>query len=170
MTDQNTPHGTELATSVNEVAEPGPEVSKGRRSMIKGAVGTLPMILTLQSGAALARSSNLIIAASPASAKDAYGRTLCMDESSVYPAAEAGMYDLGEPASGTVMAINDRKHMSWDGRRASYISEDEMCERGGTYYYAKRYGYGTVDCKGGGMLVSAGAISSFAGKIDIIDM
>ncbi len=49
---------------------------RGRRAVLKGAVAAMPMILTLQSGAALARSSNMISASSPDSAIDAEGRTL----------------------------------------------------------------------------------------------
>lgn len=147
-------------------------VVRGRRALIKGAAGALPAILTLQSGAALARSSNMISTSSPEEAKDSYGRTLCMDGRSVSPAQGEGgqVYDMGEPPYARVTAIADREYY-WHSEQDGFgkIDESEMCEKGGTYYYKRRWGMGQVNVRKG-MLVSATALSSFAGKVDIIDI
>ncbi len=176
-----------------------------RRALLKGAAITMPMILTLQSGAALARSSNLI-SASPYGYEDANGRTMCLDLDSVYPAGDYGdKYDLGEPAYGRVSAINDRDYRRSRGARAERVSEKQMCTEGRTYYYKDRsWLYSDVDDNGAttntqsnyygiddrenkrskyggkrgwkevqvpqGILVSATALSSFAGHIVITDL
>ncbi|MGI9343461.1 MAG: hypothetical protein ACR2QV_11470 [Gammaproteobacteria bacterium] len=145
---------------------------KGRRALIKGAAGALPMILTLQSGAALARSSNLISSASAESAKDQYGRTLCMDGKSVYPvdSGPANVYDMGEPPEAVVSVIRDRKYYIWsEGDGLGQVTTEEMCDRGGYYFVKRRWGWRKVYVKRG-MLVSATALSSFAGHIHLIDV
>ena len=145
-------------------------VVRGRRALIKGAAVALPAILTLQSGAALARSSNMI-STTTSDAKDGDGRTLCMDARSVTPVEGDGgnLYDLGEPPHARVQAIEERDYY-WKPSRGGWtqIDESEMCERGGTYTY-NSYGPKTVDVRNG-MLVSATALSSFAGKVDIVDI
>lgn len=176
MTDRNSKkeRETEHSVSVSEssVEHQEASTSKGRRALIKGAAGALPMILTLQSGAALARSSNLISSASPESAKDQYGRTLCMDGQSVYP-VEGGpdnVYDMGEPPQAVVSAISDRQYYIWsqaDG--LGEVTTEHVCERGGYYFVKRRWGWGKVYVKRG-MLVSATALSSFAGHIQLIDV
>ena len=139
-----------------------------RRALLKGTVVTMPAILTLQSGAALARSSNLISAALPGTT-DHLDRTLCLDARYVDPVRfdSHEKYDLGEPADGQVCAINDRDHFLAATAGHGQVDEWEMCERGGTYYYKNR-GWQQVDVPQG-ILVSATALSSFAGYIDIID-
>ena len=74
----------------------------GRRSILKGAIAAAPVIATLPSGAALARSSNLISATSPTGAFDGYGRTQCLDASS--GSLSGSVMDLGVPPSGNVSA------------------------------------------------------------------
>lgn len=140
-----------------------------RRLLLKGSVSSLPAILTLHSGAALARSSNLIGAARTAS-PDANGRTLCLDVDSVYPAdGNPYVYDLGEPAYARVTAIHERDYRYRPRWRASGVSEAEMCQNGGTYYY--RTGWSWNEAKvSKGVLVSATALSSFAGDIVISDL
>ena len=83
--------------------------SLGRRAILKRGVVAMPAILTLQSGAALARSSNLISASHPRTT-DRRGRTLCIDSRSVYPAGGrrgARVYDLGNPPHAVVNVIRD---------------------------------------------------------------
>ena len=63
--------------------------SVSRRSMLKGTATAMPAILTLQSGAALARSSNLISTIDYKS-PDRHGRTLCLNLDSVVPAGRDG--------------------------------------------------------------------------------
>ncbi len=113
---------------------------KSRRALLNGAVRAMPAVLTLQSGAALARSSNLI-SASPRDHKDRYGRTLCLDLRTVRPDGRSGrVYDLGHPAYGRVTALRDREYYAAPDHRSAAVSEARMCHEGGTYYYrARRY-------------------------------
>ena len=152
--------------------------SPGRRALLSGAVKAAPVVLTLQSGAALAQSSNLI-SASTSSYRDGAGRTLCLNTDSVDTVdAGYGLYDLGEPASGHVTAINERDYRVQPRRRAGRIDESTMCARGGSYYYRDRGAPATngapknwrrVDVKRG-VLVSATAMTSFAGSMIVTDL
>jgi hypothetical protein len=58
--------------------------SPSRRRLLKGGATALPVILTLHSGAALARTSNLL-SATDYFETDELGRTLCVDATSVCP-------------------------------------------------------------------------------------
>jgi hypothetical protein len=134
-----------------------------RRRVLKVAVATAPFIATLPSGAALARSSNLIGTAPAANARDAQGRTLCLDLRSGTGNYYNGALDLGQPPSGQLTAIKDRTYRVDDHIWSSQISESEMCKKGGKYYYYSS-GWRNVNVPKG-MLVSATALSSFAGSI-----
>ena len=140
-----------------------------RRALLKGAIATMPMILTLQSGAALARSSNLITASRPRSAKDAEGRTLCMDYNyvdTVYGADNVA--DLGEPPYAHITAI--RKDIYFDSPDGEVIRRWRMCREGGVFFTKKDATFYETDYVPKGMLVSATALSSFAGHIDITEL
>ena len=92
MTDQSRKDITEAAKTLRE--QPA---KLSRRALIKGGAVAMPAILTLHSGAALARSSNLISASSPQTT-DRLGRTLCVSKRSVVPADRyREVYDLGHP-------------------------------------------------------------------------
>ena len=130
-----------------------------RRAIIKGAAGTLPTILTLQSGAALARSSNLIRPSTEAT--DANGRTLCLSERSVDAVYENGQIDLGDPAYGHVTAITERDYYREPNRASEPMSEEDMCLTGEPAYF-KSMGWNEKQAPKG-FLVSADACSSFAG-------
>jgi hypothetical protein len=134
-----------------------------RRNVLKVAVATAPFIATLPSGAALARSSNLIGAASAANAKDSLGRTLCLDKKSGTGNFQNGALDLGVPASGRLTAIKERDYRVDDKFTATAISESQMCNQGGTFYHWSS-GWRQVKVPKG-ILVSATALSSFAGQI-----
>lgn len=144
--------------------------SPGRRAMLRGTATAMPVVLTLQSGAALARSSNLISASHPQT-RDRWGRALCLDTNSVYPVGRSGnLYDLGEPASADVGAIWGREYRVEPKRRSRRIDASEMCLRGKPgYYKTRRNGrWRKVETKG--MIVSATALRSFAGRVRITDM
>ncbi|MBN9462566.1 MAG: hypothetical protein J0H00_15255 [Burkholderiales bacterium] len=171
----------------------------GRRAMLRGAAAAVPTILTLHSGAALARSSNLLTVADGAPL-DAKGRNLCVDESSVKvePGPPKG-YDLGEPAHANVTAIpTGRTYYRDTGRDGPTVSPQEMCQTGGEFYYKgnpaldaldassasgsedaagfgvrmsadwqkKNQGWKKVSVPRGG-LVSATALASFAGRVNV---
>ena len=134
-----------------------------RRRVLKVAVATAPLIATLPSGAALARSSNLIGAAPAASAHDAQGRTLCLDLKSGTGNYANGSLDLGASPKGNLTAIKDRYYWTDDKFTSPMISEPDMCKQGGTFHY---WNSGWRDAKvPKGILVSATALSSFAGSI-----
>ena len=140
--------------------------SVSRRRLIKGAIATAPFIATLPTGAALARSSNVITSSSEAGAKDVFGRTLCMDDRSGVDYGTA--IDLGPWPHGSVNAITDRKYFTQAAWRSTPVSEGYMCKQGGGYYYWN-YGWKQVKVPRG-MLVSATAIASFAGGIKITEI
>ena len=156
----------------------------------------MPAILTLHSGAALARSSNLI-SATNGNPRDRRGRVLCLDRRSVRPAGRGGrVYDLGEPAYGRVAAINDHGFKTLPSRDGQAVSRRQMCEQGGTYFYRdRRHSWEGIwedeavdkaestDSKSyvfrrrwqkvevpKGVLVSATALTSFAGRVSITDI
>src|SRR6056297_4326102 len=102
----NSDRESDAMTDRNPVS--GPK-SISRRSLLKGSVKAMPVVLTLHSGAALARSSNLISGTVTPHMDDAR-RTACLDTSSVDPAGSPDLYDLGERPHARVHMINDRDH------------------------------------------------------------
>ena len=200
-----------------EISEATPDTERqapksiSRRAILRGAVTTMPVVLTLQSGAALARSSNLI-SASRYSSEDRRGRTLCLDTDSVNPVSGSDhVYDLGEPARAHVYAINERDYRVAPHRNARRITEEQICRSGRPGFYRGEYGweqvtgddlefdddaeYGDDDGNGEnfllnwqdtsearyrrrweevrvrrGVLVSATALSSFAGSVRVTDL
>ena len=126
----------------------------------------MPAILTLHSGTALARSSNLISASAPGT-RDGLGRTLCLDTSSVEPVGDsANVFDCGDPPSATVNIIQERDYFRSKDKSGGDISEDEVCS-GGTVYF-KPVGGGpweqlTLENKG--VVISTGAALSMADGI-----
>lgn len=151
---------------VNSTEEDRPE-SVSRRKLLRSGVTAMPAILTLQSGAALARSSNMISAA-PTETKDRLGRTLCLDTNSVYPVGDSGHhYDLGNPPQAEITILTDRDYKLRRNRRGSRVSEGTMCERGGTYWFNDRNGEGwqSVTLPQNGVVVSSGAMTSIADHV-----
>ena len=153
----------------NENPDQLPE-NLSRRAVIKGGVTAMPAILTLHSGAALARSSNLI-SASPPGTTDGMGRTLCVDERSVMPADDyLEIYDLGEPPSANVTIIRgpgEREYFAKeDNSGPVQISPDAMCERGGRFYWRGRQKGGWQEVSvNRGFVVSAGAMASISAHV-----
>ena len=145
-------------------------VSAGRRALLKGSVAAVPTILTLQSGAAYARSSN-VISASHVATTDRFGRTLCLDPESVDAVGGTrNLYDLNDPPSASITAIHDRDHRRAPNRSADQVRESTMCTEGGVYYHKPWGGrWQEVHVKQG-VLVSATALTSFAGSIVVTDL
>jgi hypothetical protein len=143
------------------------EARVDRRRLLKVAVATAPVIATLPTGAALARSSNLIgPTAGPGT--DLQGRTLCLDATSG-TSLEGGVIDLGTPPSGYITAIRERDYVEEPKGSAAAITEREMCTRGGEFYYKSPYGW-TPTKVSRGIVVSATAASSLAGAIKITEV
>lgn len=136
--------------------------SVGRRALLKGGVAAMPAILTLQSGAALAQSSNMMISAAHPKTKDSLGRTLCLDTNSVYPAeGHNSAYDMGSPPKAHVNIISKRKYYRSDSRRSGRVYRGEMC-RGGTYWHEEGGNWKSVDLPYKGIVVSSGSMYSVA--------
>jgi len=130
----------------------------------------MPVVLTLHSGAALARSSNMLSgAADQANLKyDGEGRLLCLDTMSVDPdpAGSPNIYDLGPQPSANFYAINKRNYHR-EKNASDPLTAEEICDQQGVFYYKVNSANGTVwqqtVDKKKGMLVSANAMQSFAG-------
>jgi len=151
-----------MADATKQSLELKSEPVLNRRRLLKVAVATAPVIATLPTGAALARSSNLIGATS-GPGKDALGRLQCLDlRSGTY---SGGMLDLGVSPNGNLKAITDRDWHEQPNGGSPSISEREMCTRGGDFYYNST-GWKTATVPRG-IVVSATALSSFAGSIYI---
>lgn len=190
----------------NEGTETSPNVagsvagaSMRRRVMLRGAAAAVPTILTLHSGAALARSSNLLSVADGAPS-DALGRNLCVDESSVtVDPGTRKAYDLGQPPQANVTGISQRTYYRDSSGSGATVTPQQMCQSGGEYYYKGDPGLNSlgvatekgdnslfgvrvsVDGKSAnegwtkvtvprGGLVSATAFASFAGAINVRDI
>jgi hypothetical protein len=148
----------------------------GRRGLLRGASSAVPAILTLQSGAALAKSSNLI-GANPYS-RASEGKFNCLDFDGIDRTDKPNVFDLGSPPMGHVTRIDadsdyyktnpDHQHGSW-GSGPTEVSKSKMCADGGTYYRKDRWRTRQVNVKRG-MLVSATALSSFSSGINYTDV
>jgi len=138
--------------------------SLSRRSLLKKGVTAMPAILTLQSGAALARSSNMI-SASSSDTTDGLGRTLCVDKSSVYPEDGYGeMYDLGNPPHAVVNVIRGPGETIFyeTKNKSTPISPGALCERGGPAWFKPDEGQWESRQFGAGFVASSGSIASMA--------
>lgn len=145
--------------------------SISRRDVLRRGVTAMPAILTLQSGAALARSSNMISPSSP-DTTDRRGRTICLDTNTVDFASDTGnAFDLGEPPRpATVNIIRRRRYYVEPDRRSDRMTAGEICEKGGTYYYKERSSrtWQSIELPRfprSGVVVSSGAMTSMADHI-----
>jgi hypothetical protein len=84
-----------------------------RRSLLKGSVKAMPVVLTLHSGAALARSSNTNLI-SESGGMDFDGNYRCLETRNLMPVAESeSLYDFGNPrAFADVAVIPDRRYFA----------------------------------------------------------
>lgn len=96
-------------------------------------------------------------------ALDSRGRTLCLDRKSGVREYSTRL-DLGSPPSGKLVAIKDRDYRVAAKSDAKRVSEGDMCSSGGEYHYHNAGRWTKVKVPRG-MLVSATAVSSFAGSL-----
>ena len=145
MTDQS---------SKDRVKESGKQpATVSRRALLRGGVTAMPAILTLQSGAALAVTSNLI-SASAQGTTDGLGRTMCLDTNSVTHLS-GNVFDLEEPPSAKVTIIPDRDYRVEDNNKSGgEISEGAMCESDATTFYYNENGWQPVEVPSRGIVVS----------------
>jgi hypothetical protein len=137
-----------------------------RRALLAGASkAAVPAIVTLYSGAALARSSNLISADPTPSADGNLYR--CLDTSSVYSVGN-NTYDLGTPPMGHVTQISSQAKYVKIGSNGQptniAVTGDQMCATGGSYYRKGYSGFTKVTVRKGA-IVSATALGSFANNV-----
>ena len=127
----------------------------------------MPAILTLHSGAALARSSNLI-SASSSDTTDGMGRTLCVDKSSVVYAGDQGeIYDLDEPPYAEVNIIRGPDEVQYYETQggSTPILPGAMCEKGGPFWSKPAGGKWEAKQLNQGFVTSVGAWTSMAGFV-----
>ena len=109
-----------------------------RRMMLKGSASAMPAIMTLKSGAAHARSSNLI-GASPYPERDRQGRLLCLNIDSVSSVGGSEQsFDIGEYGKAEIVAITERDYRAYPRMNAPRVSEERACLEGRTVYYIER--------------------------------
>lgn len=112
--------------------------SVGRRALLRGGVAAMPAILTLQSGAALAKSSSMMVTPARPDTTDKLGRTLCLDTNSVYPAQDHPRgWELGTPPHAKLNIISDRVYYRAKSKRSGKVKKGEMC-RGGTFWHKEK--------------------------------
>jgi len=130
-----------------------------RRILMRGGSAAVPMILTLHSGAALARSSNLIgIATGPSE-----GSYQCLSENSYTP--DGNKLDLGDNPTLNVTRIStDGTYSREDNNNPSNrVDGRAMCAEGGDFYERVSGGWQQVSVQKGS-LVSFAALGSFVGR------
>jgi len=140
-----------------------------RRTLLKAGATAMPLVLTLQSGEALARSSNLISAAP--GQRNENRKALCLDTSTAEPVFDGHKYDLHDPGYATVNVIRDADYypVSPDGdggRSGDPIGADDFCELGGGRQYHDG-GWHQVDLPTNGIIVSANSLHSVSSRVDI---
>jgi hypothetical protein len=163
MSTQDESKRTSLSKS-----EEGRPASMGRRAILRGGVTAMPAILTLHSGAALARTSNLI-SASPG-ARDINQNVWCLDTSTAvdyYP--DSGKYDFGDPGYATVNVFPDTVYESGTGQSKVSMTADQFCASGGSANYHLQGGGSptTVTLQSPGIVVSSNAYNSLSPRINI---
>ena len=141
-----------------------------RRTMLRGATATLPTILTLTSGAALAASSNLIRTVQSTS-----GDVLCLQPGSTQTPngltpQNPNVYDLGSPPYGEVTRFPTANRYR-DGSTSTDVSAQEACRLNGTLQ-VKYGGSGPWNDKTrtAGVMVSNAAVTSFGARIITTDI
>lgn len=145
---------------VREANVPSPR----RRALVRGAAAAVPTILTLHSGAALARSSNLLgTIDNLANANDPAN---CLDTSGLNE-VQPNVYDLGTTPSSTVNVLPGDKTYYTNSTKTTVANREAMCENGGTYYTSTGQ---QIQLPQGGGLVSATSLSSFAGRVIVREL
>lgn len=163
---------TSQATAGTQVEASGPEPLISRRALLRGASATVPTILTLQSGAALAASSNLLGTHELTGSQAEYGGTPCVNAASTV-GVKGSQYDLGDPAVAEINVIPDKFEFRTEKNKGSssvVLSPKDMCykyQHPGPYYYHNGTDWVTVQVPQGG-LTSAAALASFTGAPGVV--
>jgi hypothetical protein len=155
-----------------------------RRALLgRSAAAAVPAILTLQSGAAQAASSNILGTVSQAYNAQANGKIQCVDAASAV-GIDGKKLDLGnDPMLHVQYVTSNRRYYRPNssgtaGNPNKEVTVPTMCSEGGVFWYKEPvWGGGTVwksttpgyNSRGleRGFLVSATALSSFASDIRV---
>ena len=138
-----------------------------RREMIKGAAKAMPMILTLQSGAALAGESSGPISTTSApesTAIDADGNMLCLDTTYAKLVGNGKYYNLGDPG---IMEISSyRADLEYRSAPnyvdSSVLTNTQVCEaEAPCYWTTDGVDFQALNLPPNGVLISSGARASF---------
>ena len=148
------------------------EVNVSRRALLRTTTATAPTILTLASGAAIARSSNLIGTMANADNKD----VLCLDPKSTQGplTTNPNVYDLGAPAYGEItrfpLTNRYRKNTNNDDDSRD-LSPSEACHvDGGLKVKYNGSGPWVDKTRRMGVIVSNAAAASFGSRIISTDI
>jgi hypothetical protein len=161
MTAQHDRNSGANAENGQEADSPSTPMPARRRILMRGAASALPTILTLHSGAALARSSNLISATIEV---DPTGPNRCVALADVTPVG--GKYDLGERPAARVTEFGSGHLYATDSAGLNRVTPLEICSNPDVDYFVSVDGGATWNPVGApierGFLVSATAWSSFS--------
>lgn len=168
MTDQRVETRVDTAPGFTEEPEIKAPDLMSRRAVLRGATATVPTILTLTSGAALARSSNLI-----GTIQQAQGDVLCLDPRSTNgpTATNPNVYDLGSPPYAEVTRFPHSYQYRAKGSIKG-MTPAEVCRYQGPVE-VKKVGYGDwkeLRRHKSGVMVSNAAAASFGTRISIKDV
>ena len=162
MTDQSVETRVESALGLAEEREHKAAVLMTRRAVLRGATATVPTILTLTSGAALAQSSNLI-----GTVQRANGDVLCLDPRSTNGPTRRNLnvYDLGSPPYAEVSRLpSTYRYRAKHTLKA--MTPAEVCRHRGPIEV--NYGSGEwrdLQLRGSGVMISNTAWASFGAAI-----
>jgi hypothetical protein len=167
MTEQRVETRIDSAPGIGEERAQGGSGLISRRTVLRGATATVPTILTLTSGAALARSSNLI-----GTIQQANGDVLCLDPRSTDGPTRRNpnVYDLGSPPYAEVTRIPQGNQYRAKDTLAA-MTPTEVCRYRGSVEV--NYGYGDWTeryRRAPGVMVSNAACASFGTRISITDI
>ena len=137
-----------------------------RRALLRSAAVGMPAVLTLHSGAALARSSN-IVGIAPPGTRDEAGDALCLDTRLAEPLWESNQVDLGEPAEAKVNVLSERVYYPEMNAGGTPHNADLICNKGGTFYYQQDGDDIPVKLPANGVIVSATAMVSVSLRGDV---
>lgn len=153
-------------------------IDASRRKLLRGASAALPTILTLQSGAALAQSSNFLGTVTNANeAVGDGGKIQCLDGASATGGTSTRL-DLGDDPMLHMQYVTPRTYYlpnadGTAGNPDAPVSIEQMCSGGGVYWYQENGtwmsttpGYNGRGVEAG-FMVSATAMASFASSIKV---
>ena len=161
MTDQRDEARVAMADGVVEGHAAAAPTGISRRALLRGATATVPTILTLTSGAALARSSNLI-GVTQSTTQDP---VLCLDPASAQRVTDS-IYDLGSPAYGEVTRFSSANKYRDKANPGTELSHQQACKLNGTLQVKYNYSGTWVDKpRTPGHFVSNAAVASFGTRI-----